>query len=176
MITEKGIWPDWYVDYIEVHCHGKSFFFSIYEWVENDFAVIEGCAKLVDDSKVLSRFNEMNLKKQCKTYQWYKTSEMPYPLTGHLAADTYKDLPQNCRWSKGRDKEINDFKAIGTFNIVGNKCAGAFKKFNKLEDIKRLLILPSMKHRKVLEPCWFNWKDDREFARQHINGSRYAKV
>ena len=30
VVKDFGFRPDWYVEYIEVHCHGRSFFFCIY--------------------------------------------------------------------------------------------------------------------------------------------------
>ena len=38
--------------------------------------------------------------------------------------------------------------------------------------IEQLLRLPALRHKIRNEACWDNWKDDREFAREQINGLR----
>ena len=38
--------------------------------------------------------------------------------------------------------------------------------------VSKLLLIPSMKTKKVLEPCWYGWKEDKEFAREQLNGCR----
>ena len=46
MIKDKGMWPDWYVEYIEVYCKQQKYFFPVYEWVHNGFTTAEGRAVL----------------------------------------------------------------------------------------------------------------------------------
>ena len=41
-----------------------------------------------------------------------------------------------------------------------------------LIQIEKLLRLQDLRNKKSNEACWDNWKDDREFARQQINGCR----
>lgn len=46
VIKDKGMWPDWYVEYIEVYCKQQKYFFPVYEWVHNGFTTAEGKAVL----------------------------------------------------------------------------------------------------------------------------------
>ena len=81
-------------------------------------------------------------------------------------------------------------RETGLKNLMLNKFLGVFRKFDNLDEVKsyasqkdiklsakkfqisKFLLIPSMKSRKVLEPCWYGWKEDREFAREQINGCR----
>ena len=78
-------------------------------------------------------------------------------------------------------------RETGLKNLMLNKFLGVFRKFDNLDEvnfffqkyhvtknfkISKFLLIPSMKSRKVLEPCWYGWKEDREFAREQINGCR----
>ena len=174
VVKDFGFRPDWYVEYIEVHCHGKSFFFCIYEWIGEDFIVAEGCAQLPDKDQpeLMTRFYEDYLKQQQNKYRWCEPDDMPYKLTGHLEAKKYEELNQNAQWSIERDAEFNSMRSVIKQHLALNKIANLFRDFDELDEARKLLILPSLKNREYLEPCWFQWKEDREFARQHVNGSR----
>ena len=174
VVKDAGFRPDWYVEYIEVHCHGKSFLFCVYEWIGEDFIVAEGCAQMPDknQSELMTRFHENYLEQQQAKYRWCEPDDMPYKLTGHLEAKEYKELDQNIQWSIERDAEFNKQADLIKRHLALNKIAGLFRDIDKLDEVRKLLILPDLKNRDYLKPCWFQWKEDREFARQQLNGSR----
>ena len=60
----------------------------------------------------------------------------------------------------------------GKKNLLLNKFAGIFRKFDSLDQVHDLLLAPAMAKRKTLDAAWFNWKSDEEFARQQVNGTR----
>ena len=62
----------------------------------------------LENSEVLSRFNVEYLKQQNEDYQWCKTADMPFKLTGHLEAKTYEELPRNSQWGIERNDYQND--------------------------------------------------------------------
>ena len=65
-------------------------------------------------------------------------------------------------------------RETGIKNLLLNKFMGHFRKFESLDQVSKLLLIPSMKKRKnsVSQACWYNWQDDREFSREQINGCR----
>ena len=174
MVKDFGLRPDWYVEYIEVHCHGRIYFFCIYEWIGENFIVAEGCAQTPDknQTELMTNFYENYLTQQQNKYKWWEPDEMPLKLTGHLEAKEYKELDQNIQWGLERDAEFNTTGDLIKRHLALNKIAVFFRDFDKLDEVRKLLLLPSLKNRDYLEPCWFQWKEDREFARQHVNGSR----
>ena len=76
------------------------------------------------------------------------------------------------KWSAERQGDNVDLALIGTTNLLLNKFVGVFHKFENLDEVEKLLRLPALRNKKSNEACWDNWKDDREFARQQINGLR----
>ena len=62
--------------------------------------------------------------------------------------------------------------SIGASNLVLNKFLGVFDKFDNLNDVQELLRMPTLRDKSPNEAFWDNWQDDREFARQQINGCR----
>ena len=80
------MWPDWYVEYIEVYCNNSKYFFPVYEWVIDGFTTAEGKAVLPrfksaislltiqilfsdHEQRILRIFREEYLKQQRKTYR-----------------------------------------------------------------------------------------------------------
>ena len=70
VIKDKGMWPDWYVEYIEAHCNGRVYFFPVYEWVHDGFTTAEGRARLPgpDEHQILKDFRQEYLKLGFRTY------------------------------------------------------------------------------------------------------------
>ena len=97
---------------------------------------------------------------------------MPFKLTGHLEAKTYEELPRNSQWGIERNDYQIDQRNGAIYGFYLNKLLGIVRSVDKINEFSKFIHLPSTKQRGFLEPCWFNWKDDREFARQHVNGCR----
>lgn len=140
VIKDKGMWPDWYVEYIEAHCNGRVYFFPVYEWVHDGFTTAEGRARLPspDEHQILASFRQEYLKQQRSTYRWRAEPEiedLTYGLNGHLQAEQHKDLPRNAQWSAERDAEFHDCRQTGLKNLMLNKFLGVFRKFDNLDEV-----------------------------------------
>ncbi|CBY10063.1 unnamed protein product [Oikopleura dioica] len=181
VIKDKGISPDWYVEFVKVFCKGKEFFFPFYEWVTDGATTAEGTAYLPQNDKleVKKNFREDYLRKQRTTYRWRAEPEkedLTFGLNGHLQAEQHRDLPRNSQWSAERDAEFHNCRATGLKNLLLNRFVGIFRNFDSLEDVHKLLLVPTMKNRTINHDCWHNWRSDLEFARQQINGCRPTGV
>jgi hypothetical protein len=163
VIKDKGISPDWYVEFVQVFLKGKEFFFPFYEWVTDGATTAEGTAFLPQNDKleVKKKFREDYLRKQRTTYRWRAEPEMEdltFGLNGHLQAEQHRDLPRNSQWSAERDAEFHNCRATGLKNLLLNRFVGIFRNFDSLEDVHKLLLVPTMKNRTINHDCWHNWR------------------
>ena len=142
VIKDKGMSPDWYVEYVQVFVKGSEYFFPCYEWVEDGYTVPEGKAFIPqrDSSDVLTAFRSTFLSAQRKTYRWRAEPEpgdLTYEMNGHLQAEQHKDLPRNTQWTAERDNEFHNMRATGIKNLLLNRFVGAFRKFDSLDQVKK---------------------------------------
>lgn len=136
------MWPDWYVEYVQVNFRGREYFFPCYEWVNDGFTTAEGKAILPqnDDHAVLAKFRSEYLTHQRCTYRWRAEPEkedLTFGLNGHLQAEQHKDLPRNSQWSAERDVEFHNMRATGIKNLLLNRFIGVFRKFDSLEQVSK---------------------------------------
>ena len=81
------------------------------------------------------------------------------------------DIP-SFQWTAERTRDNVDMAAIGASNLLLNKFVGVFDKFDNLNQVQELLRLPSLRNKSHNEAFWDNWQEDKEFAREQINGCR----
>ncbi|CAG5091296.1 Oidioi.mRNA.OKI2018_I69.PAR.g12956.t1.cds [Oikopleura dioica] len=173
LIDDKGISPDWYVDFVTVIAKSDEFCFPFYEWVKNGSTRAESTPFLPQNEStfVKQNFREDYLAEQQRINEWEKIENIEYSLTGHLTADKFEDLDRNTQWSAERDDFFRSWKGAITSSILLTKFTGVFRNFDSLDDVNKLLLMPWMKERALdCSTCWNEWQTDAEFARQQING------
>ena len=176
VIVDKGISPDWYVDYIKIIVKGNEYIFPFYEWVKNGSTRAESKAclpqkEIIDEKR---KFREEYLLEQQKLNPWQRVEDTLFELNGHLKAENLKELARNTQWSAERDDFFHNWKRVIKGSVLLNKFVGLFRNFDSLDDVWGLLLLPAMKERALNCPsCWNDWQSDLEFARQQINGCRF---
>merc|ERR1719402_725506 len=93
-----------------------------------------------------------------------------------MDADDFSNIPRNARWSAEVQKAKNVRQDAGKDNAIVHIMTQPFRKpIDFIDDDNYLLKMihtKMLKNEPHLDAPWFNAKDDKEFARQQINGTR----
>jgi len=173
-IEDRGFAPDWFVDFIKVRVEDQLVHFPCYAWVEDGYTTPNATTSLPQNetNEFLQEFRSKYLAREKSANPWADQDKIFLQMTGHLAAEKGEDLPRNLQLSIERTEQTSELKVTGRANLIFNKIANitGIVKFKSLDDMEKLLIMPSIKNRKVSEHVRNNWQEDSEFARQQING------
>lgn len=190
-IGDSGLFPDWYVEFIEVEIEEQvSLFnalaqagtahpgskipkqvckFPVYQWIFDKHWI--SCKEVIHHHlKDKSNYKHFDMEiyfNQC-LFNWRskpRKRDFDYDLPGYIETTDPCKLPPNLRWQIYKDKRFKNPRSVGV-NFLGlSNLSGKAFSWTSYEELKKYYFSPSMKKRGLCSSTWLNWRSDDELGK-----------